>query len=587
MRRGLAIAALAVLVVAAAATLYVWRNTQTAIVDVARTYNQLRNLAAPSGQIATEAGPAAPQVQTAPAGDLPPHDDDWPSYNKTLQSRRFSPLAQIDRDNVKSLHVVCTYDTGQHTSFQSGLIMVGGALIGTTVKDIFSIDPLTCRERWRTHEEYNEANLIGVNRGVAFLDGKLFRGTQDGRVLAYDFKTGKRLWSTFVADPKKSETTPAAPIAWGGLVFTGNAGGDSKGIKGRMYALDAATGRIVWEYYLVPRAPDDPTRGPQGAGAPSIESWGMAPGVPITGGAVWTSFTLDPDKGILYVPAGNAGPDFASRLRKGSNLMTDSVVALDARTGRYVSHAQTLAEDWHDYDVSNPPVLATTRAGRDLMLVAPKDGHLYAFDRASGARLYKVPVDHIENADVHFTTTAATHFCPGSAGGAEWNSPAYDPSTNLVAVGEVDWCYAVKMQSDDEIVGAGPGNVWTGASALNPFNALGVPDAPFTHWGGFLTAVDADSGAVAWRARSNYPIVGGVTPTAGGVVFFGDAGGNFYALDATTGRKLWGEKIGGAIGGGVITYAIVGEQRVAVAAGFESLLWPTEQTTAKVIVLGR
>ena len=585
MRRRLAIAALVEAVMVAAAGTYVWRNPQTAITEVTRGYNQLRHLAAPAGQIITEAGPA--QVRPVATSVPVPRDDDWPSYNKTLQSRRFSPLTQIDRDNVKSLHVVCTYDTGQHTSFQTGLIMVQGALIGTTEKDIFSIDPLTCHENWRTHEDYQSANLIDVNRGAAYLDGRLFRGTQDGRVLAYDFKTGKRLWSTSVADPKKGETTPAAPIAWNNLVFIGNAGGDSKGIKGRMYALDAASGRIVWEYYLVPRAPGDPTRGPQGAGVPSNESWGTAPGIPITGGAVWTTFTLDPDTGLLYVPAGNAGPDFESALRKGSNLMTDSVVVLDARTGHYLRHVQTLAEDWHDYDVSNPPALVTTRAGHDMMLVAPKDGHLYAFDQPSGGRLYKVPVDRIENADVKFTTTTTTHFCPGAAGGAEWNGPAYDPQTNLVAVGEVDWCFSVKLQSDKEIGDTDTGATWTGAKALNPLNVLGEPDPAFTHWGGYLTAVDADSGAVAWRVRSNNPIVGGVTPTAGGLVLFGDVGGYFYAVDAASGQKLWGEKIGGAIGGGVITYAIGGVQRIAVAAGFESIIWPTEASTAKVIVLGR
>ena len=181
---------------------------------------------------------------------------------------------------------------------------MNGALIFVTAFDIFSIDPSTCRENWRTHEDYVPAAPQEVNRGAAYLDGMLFRGTQDARVLAYDFKTGKRIWETMIGDPKKGESAPAAPIAWNGLVFIGNAGGDIKGVKGRMYALDAKTGKIVWEFYLVPKAESDPTRGPLGASPLNASTWGNSEGVPITGGATWTSYTLDPDTGLLYVPGG-------------------------------------------------------------------------------------------------------------------------------------------------------------------------------------------------------------------------------------------------------------------------------------------
>src|SRR5208337_172096 len=160
------------------------------------------------------------------------------SYNKTLTSERYAQLAKINSRNVGRLDVLCTYDTGQFTSFQTGLIMVNGALIGTTDHDIFSLDPATCRENWRTHEVYTPVSLLRVNRGAAYMDGRLFRGTQDGRVLAYEFNTGRRIWETSIADPTLGESAPAAPIAWNGLVFIGNAGGDYKGVKGRMYALD-------------------------------------------------------------------------------------------------------------------------------------------------------------------------------------------------------------------------------------------------------------------------------------------------------------------------------------------------------------
>ena len=243
--------------------------------------NYVRYWSAPAGTLETEVAPtgaaaqpsastASAAPQAAPGGT----EGDWPSYNKTLTSNRFSQLSQINRTNAEKLKVLCTYDTRQYTSFNSGLLEVNGALIFVTAFDIFSIDPSTCRENWRTHEDYVPATPQEVNRGAAYLDGMLFRGTQDARVLAYDFKTGKRIWETAIGDPKKGESAPAAPIAWNGLVFIGNAGGDIKGVKGRMYALDAKTGKIVWEFYLVPKAEGDPTRGPLGASPLNASTWG-------------------------------------------------------------------------------------------------------------------------------------------------------------------------------------------------------------------------------------------------------------------------------------------------------------------------
>ena len=310
-----------------------------------------------AGAVATETNPnykgaAAP----APAAPPSPAAADWPSYNKTLTSERFSDLSQINTKNVGKLKVLCTYDTWRLTSFETGLIMVEGALIGTTEFDIFSIDPSTCAENWRTHEEY-PAYILPTNRGAAYLDGMLFRGTRDGRVLAYDFKTGKRLWETTIGDVKKGEDVPAAPIAWQGLVFIGNAGGDFKGAKGHMYALDAKTGKIVWQFFLVPKTEGDTVRGPEGASPLDTSTWKNVPGAPISGGGTWTSTTLDPASGLLYVPVGNPAPDYDNSVRQGDNLFTGSVVVLDAKTGAYKNHFQLVPRDWHDWDVSNPPAL--------------------------------------------------------------------------------------------------------------------------------------------------------------------------------------------------------------------------------------
>jgi alcohol dehydrogenase (cytochrome c) len=538
------------------------------------------------GAIATEMnpnykGPAAP----APAAASSPTAADWPSYNKTLTSERFSDLSQINTNTVGKLKVLCSYDTWRLTAFESGLIMVEGALIGTTEFDIFSIDPSTCAENWRTHEEY-PAYLLPTNRGAAYLDGMLFRGTQDGRVLAYDFKTGKRLWETTIGDAKKAEDVPAAPIAWNGLVFVGNAGGDFKGGKGHMYALDAKTGKIVWQFFLVPKAEGDTVRGPEGTSPLDNSTWKNGPGVPISGGGMWTSTTLDPDSGLLYVPVGQPAPDYDNSVRPGDNLFTGSVVVLDAKTGTYKNHFQLVPRDWHDWDVSNPPAVIKTMGGKKLMAVSPKDGHLYGFDLADNKLLYRTPVTRVENVEEPFAVDKDVHFCPGAAGGEEWNSPAYDPRTNLIFTGDVEWCTTVRLQSKEEVVATANGQLWTGEKSLNPANVFGEFTRADGIWAGWLHATDADTGVWKWRLKSNYPITGAVTPTAGGLVFFGDMGGNFYALDAATGHKLWGQKIGGAIGGGVITYAVDGAQKVAVAAGYVSPAFPTEIRRAKVVILG-
>ncbi|SHH58573.1 pyrroloquinoline quinone-dependent dehydrogenase [Bradyrhizobium erythrophlei] len=544
------------------------------------------SLFAPPGAIATETNPNY-KGAAAPAPAAPPSSAaaDWPSYNKTLTSERFSDLGQINTKNVAKLKVLCTFDTGRLTAFETGLIMVNGALIGTTEFDIFSIDPSTCAENWRTHEEY-PSYLIPTNRGAVYLDDMLFRGTEDGRVLAYDFKTGKRLWETTIADVKKSEAVPAAPIAWQGLVFVGNAGGDFKGGKGRMYALDAKTGKIVWEFFLVPKAEGDTVRGPQGASPLDNSTWKNVPGAPIGGGGTWTSATLDPATGLLYVPVGNPAPDFDIGVREGENLFTDSVVVLDAKTGAYKNHYKIVRRDWHDWDVSNPPALFQTTGGKKLMAVSPKDGFLYGFDRADNTLLYRTPVTRIENAEEPFAVDKDVHFCPGAAGGGEWNSPAYDPLTNLIFTGEVDWCVTVRLQRREEVVATSVGQLWTGEKSFNPADVFGKFTRPDGVWAGWLHAIDADTGVWKWRLKSNYPITGAVTPTAGGLVFFGDMGGNFYALDAATGQKLWGKKIGGAIGGGVITYAVNGAQKVAVATGYVSPAFPAEIRRAKIAIVG-
>ena len=504
---------------------------------------------------------------------------DWPSYNNGLTSERYASLEAIDSKNAGGLKVLCSFDTGEQTSFESGLLEVDGALLLTTEHDTISIDANTCKQNWRAHAEFASGPLL-VNRGLAWSDGRLFRGTTDGRVIAYVAKTGKPLWSTTIADPAAGESVPAAPIAWNGLVFAGNAGGDNKGVKGRMYALDAASGRIVWEFYMVPKAPGDAPRGPVApAPAALAAAWRNAPGVPITGGATWTSYSLDPVTGLLYVPGGNPAPDFIKASRPGDNLFASSIVVLDAKTGVYRRHFQLVKRDFHDWDVSSAPVLFLSKRGHRMLAEAPKDGHLYLLDLSDGRTVFKKPVTTVSNADAPLTAQG-TRFCPGTQGGAEWNGAAFDPADNLLFTGEVDWCTTVRLAPPASLLPIKAGQPMSGATA-----GFGQQDDT-KRWSGWLTASDAETGELKWQFHAPFPIMGGVTPTSGHLVLFGDMGGNLYAFDAASGKKLWSTDLGAAVGGGVITYDSGQGQKIAVAAGMTSPIWPTAKVNAKVVVLG-
>jgi PQQ-dependent dehydrogenase (methanol/ethanol family) len=523
------------------------------------------------------AGVAHAPPRAAGARDAAAHADvDWPSYNRTLGSDRYVPLAQIDRDNVARLQPLCRIDLGVVTSFQTGPLVVAGTMYLTTEKMTAAFDAATCAQRWRVAEKVRTSKLR-VNRGAAFLDGRLFRGLQDGRVVAYDAATGRKLWQVRIADDAIGESVPAAPIAWHGMVFIGQAGGDNQGVKGRMVALDATTGRRLWQTWMVPREEerDLPTSDIARVGLPS---WSNAADTVIAGGATWTSYTLDAANGELYVPGGNPAPDFAAHVRRGEDLFSNSVLVLDARSGAYRRHFSLVPEDFHDWDVAAAPVLARTRAGTRLLATAPKDGLLYGIDLGTGRRLYATALTTRFNVAVPLTP-AGTRFCPGMRGGTEWNGPAYDPRHNLLFDGTVDWCMTVALGSARTVKSARRGRPWTGATG----NHFGKMD-PQSSWRGWLNATDADSGVLRWRFHAPAPIVAGVTPTAGGLVFTADMHGNAYAFDAAKGTVLWRRRLEGAAGGGVVSYSVHGRQLVAFVHGTSAPRWHVPRVSARVTI---
>lgn len=493
---------------------------------------------------------------------------DWPTYNRTLTGERYTPLAQIDRSNVGGLRKVCRFHTGERVPMQAGPVMVDGTVYLTTARRTYAIDATTCALRWKARYDYRPSPPfdLGVNRGVAYLDGRLFRGANDGRVYALDAATGRELWNVRLGSPERGETFPAAPVAWRGRVFIGNAGGDNLGVTGRMMALHAETGGVVWTFDIVPRA------------GPAAATWPLETEVvPRAGGATWTSYALDTIAGLLYVPTGNAAPDFAAELRPGRNLHTVSVIALDAKTGVLRASYQLLERDWHDWDAAAAPALIRTRAGTSLVVEAGKDGHVYGIEPEGGFR-YRTAVTTLFNVDAPLTAEG-TRFCPGVNGGVEWNGPSYSRSADMLYVGAIDWCTTVEVMHPDSLRGR-DGMPWTGSSSR--FRPFGEPDSTRRGW---LTALDAETGRMRWRYESATPLVAGVTSTGGGLVFTGDLNGAVLAFDDRDGTLLWKDETGLPIGGGVVSYAVNGRQFVAVAAGLHApVTWQLRSGPAELIV---
>ncbi len=521
------------------------------------------------------AASAAARTEAPPAGD-------WPSYNRTLAGDRYSPLAQIDRDNVSRLEPICSYALPEVSSLQTGPIVIAGTLYFTTETRSYAIDAATCGEKWVVERRVEHPSPLAVHRGFAYLDGKLFRGTSDAHVLALDAADGHTLWDREIDAKAPGATMPMAPIAANGLVFVGNAGGDQTGVTGHVYALDVNDGRVVWRFDVVPES------------GPARATWPNADTLPITGGAFWTSFTLDAEHGVLYVPAGNPAPDFDAEARGGDNLYANSVIAIDAATGRMLGYDQIVKHDTHDWDVNSPPTLATTRAGRAIVASANKDGLLSVLDRSRFATsktaavpeaelggalpiLYQAPTTTRENVDTPLSRTEPVRFCPGIQGGNEWNGAAYDPAENALYVGAVDWCATVQLQSEPVV--PAKGEIWFGAQSRD---IQGPPDQAK----GWLTAFDADTGAVRWKFAAPAPVLAGVTPTAGGVVFSADLAGHLRAFDATTGEVRWERDLGQALGGGIVTYSVGGKQLLAVASGMKSRIWPGAADQSRIQVFG-
>jgi len=508
--------------------------------------------------------PKTNQPDPGQSTELSAGNTDWRSYNGGYDATRFSPLNQINTRNVASLREVARFKLPETMSFQCNPVVVGDLMYVTTLKNTYAVDARTAKQRWVRKYEPKSMGLNTSVRGVAYADGRVFRGFPDGHLVALDAKTGDVIWDVVGTDAAAGEYYTVAPVVWEGRLYIGNSGSDV-GAIGHVRAFDARDGKRIWNFDTVPSTGE------------AARTWPDDPGKVKAGGGMYSSFALDAETGMLYVPVGNPGPDFAHKYRPGDNLYTGSALALDARTGELKGYHQFVRNDFHDWDVAASPILLTSKSGRKMTGVACKNGYVYGLSRDLREQFYQTPVTRIQNVDAPITPEG-TRFLPGTQGGTNWYGPSYSPALNLIFVSSIDWATTLKLGGPESLKHE-PGKPFLGSA-----NAFGTQD-PMDQRFGHVTAIDADGGQVKWKYDTDTPMVAAVTPTAGGVVLTGDTKGSFLAFDGASGNVLLKKDLGGPIGGGVVTYLLDGTQYVAVAGGMKNPIIQTESGPAWVAIL--
>jgi len=488
---------------------------------------------------------------------------DWPSYNGGYSGGRYSQLSQITVANVSGLAPKWIFSVPNGGRLQVTPVVVGGVMYVTTANECWALDAGSGREIWH-YQRPRTKGLIGnaaggVNRGVGVAGDRVFMVTDHAHVIALDRHTGALLWDTEMADWRQNYNATGAPLPVGNLVVTGTSGGD-EGVRGFVAAFDQATGKEVWRFWTVP-AP----------GEPGSETW-QGKGIAHPGGSTWMTGTYDAQLDMLYWPVGNPGPDLIGDDRPGDNLYTDSIVALDAKTGRLKWHFQFTPHDVWDYDAQEPTALIdTTWQGqpRKLLVQANRNGFFYVLDRTNGAFLFGTnfvknvtwasgldakgrPIK-IPNMD---PTPEGKRVCPSLDGATNWYSASFNPLTNLYYVQTNDKCGIFTRTPLEWEAGKG----YMGGSFRQ------APDEPAQR---VLRAFDITTGKPAWEVPQSGAVNswGGVLSTAGDVVFFGDDSGALAAVDARAGRRLWSFQTSQLWKASPMTYQFDNRQYVAVAAG--------------------
>ncbi len=498
----------------------------------------------------------------ASAGSFP---DRWLTYSGSFDGRRYSPLSQITPANVARLRLrwIRQFDTAEPTIEATPLVVNGVIFTTEPPSGILALDARSGAVLWRYQRSIApDLSLCcgRINRGLAILGRTLFLEALDGYLVAVDANTGKMIWQTRVADPSDGYSLTAAPILAGNSVVVGVAGGDF-GIRGFIAAYDPETGKLRWKFDTVP-AP-----GQFGSDTWHGDSWKTG------GGATWTPGSYDPSLGLLYWGVGNPGPDYNGDFRPGDNLFTDSVVALDAATGKLAWYFQFTPHDEHDWDATQTPVLADiplNGAVRKVLCWANRNGFYYVLDRTNGRFITGVPfveqnwaagLDPSGRPILAPSAGASALIRPAFFGGTNWQNPAFDPVRQLFFVHATEGS-AVFTKSLDPPKRDTKTPFWGSLGATS--------EAPTV----VLRALDVSTGLKKWEYFSSRPdprqwysgSYSGLLATGGGLVF-GAAGGSAFALDSSSGRELWRVSLGGDTRAAPISFTVDGRQVVAISAG--------------------
>ena len=529
--------------------------------------------------IATSAGNVTEQRILAESAS----GENWFVKGGNFRGEHFSPLEQIDDGNVADLGLAWATDLPAPDGISATPIVVDGVIyLSAAYSVVFAIDARTGRELWRFDPDVRRAFAddpdlswtARVNRGVAVWDGKVLATTADCRLIAIDAAGGEQAWSQVTCDGERGYAITDSPYVGGGKVFVGNAGSES-GEKNRGYvsAYDAGTGERLWRFYTVPS--DDPTENKSDAMKMAAATWsGGALEEFGGGGSNWNEMTYDPESNLLFFGTAGALPYLFSERNPdgGDNLFTSSVLAVDADTGEYRWHYQTVPEDSWDYNATMNIILADLRLGgadRKTLLIAPKNGFQYVLDRLTGELLAaekyaKVNwATHINLETGRPVYDSQAEFWRGEGeqtiavwpnmwGAHGWNPMAWHPGLGLVYIPVVDVPQIVHKFDD-------------GDSASSVEMLTEVDGKPFSP--GKLVAWDPVLQKARWTQEHPLPYNGGVLTTAGNLVFQGDALGRFTAYAADTGERLWSLTTGSAINAAPVSYALDDQQYVLIPIG--------------------
>lgn len=497
-------------------------------------------------------------------------DKNWLHSNGDYAQTRYYPAAQINTKNVATLKPKFVFQTAVVESMETAPIVVNGVMFLTTsYNHVYAVDAVTGEQFWHFKHKMGPVTTFCCgpnNRGVAVSGGKLYMGTLDAKLIALDAKSGKLLWETDIADPEKGYSETMAPTVVDGKVLIGTNGGEY-GIRGFVKAFDAESGKLIWTFHTIP------DKGHEGVWAKNdatgrdmhrdiaAEKAAFAKKSDFyqtLGGGVWMTPSIDRASKTVFFVVGNPSPDLYGAERPGDNLYTDSLVAIDLDSGKYKWHYQYVAHDVWDLDAVSPPILVDVKDKSGKMVPGVihggKTGHVYVHDRRDGSLIrYSAAMVPQENMWVLPTATGA-RMLPGANGGVEWSPMAYNAGARL--------SYAVNLHQPMtyhvEASNYPNGKLWLGGAFKN------VPGEE--QWGN-VTAVNIDTGKIAWQAKTDQPMIGGALATAGNLVFAGEGNGWFKAYDAKTGKVLWKFQCGAGVNAPPVSYSVNGKQYIAVAVG--------------------